>query len=395
MSPKSLKVVHFMPSLPRLTENWIINQVSGLDELSRKFYTIYPAGAGSAPLGDVRCFLEGMSSFDLFLNRVSRFFTGCYPRILSWFLRDRPDLIHAHFGPSGYDMMPYARRLEIPLVTSFYGQDAHQFPRKFRGWGDNYRKLFRYGRLFLAEGPAMRERLIELGCPSDKIMIHHIGVRPGGIEFRPRKPDGEIRLMVCGRFVEKKGMPFAVEAVKRLRSKAGVGVRLTIIGDSDKEGTLTDEKRRILEAIEEHGVADAVTLTGFLPHDELMKMVYDHHVFLAPSVHASDGDAEGGFPVILTEVLATGMPVVASDHCDIPYIVQDGKSGFIVPERDVGALTEKLAYLIRHPEIWGEMGRAGRRFVEEHYDIKKLNEKLMATELGIVEGGPVDGKSLS
>jgi colanic acid/amylovoran biosynthesis glycosyltransferase len=57
--------------------------------------------------------------------------------------------------------------------------------------------------------------------------------------------------------------------------------------------------------------------------------------------------------------------------------VLDGKSGFLVPERDVDAIALKLQQLILHPEIWPEMGRAGRQFVKNHYDIKKLNDRLV------------------
>jgi len=227
------------------------------------------------------------------------------------------------------------------------------------------------------EGPAMQKKLIELGCPSEKVIVHPIGVKLGRYMFRARKPDSEIRLLVCGRFVEKKGIPYAIEALKRVASKTKASVRLTIVGDSGSDGTLTDEKRNILNSIEKYKVGDVVTITGYIPHDELIRIAYEHHIFLAPSVHASDGDAEGGFPVILTEILATGMPVVAFDHCDIPEIIQNGTTGFLVPEGDVDALAERLLYLIEHPEIWPEMGRAGRAFVEANYDIDKLNDRLV------------------
>ena len=65
----------------------------------------------------------------------------------------------------------------------------------------------------------------------------------------------------------------------------------------------------------------------------------------------------------------------------------DGKSGFLVPERDVDALAERLEYLVKHPELWPEMGRAGRRFVEEHYDIKKLNRRLVEIYKGMIRDG--------
>jgi len=232
----------------------------------------------------------------------------------------------------------------------------------------------------------MRKKLIELGCPSEKVIVHHIGVKLEKYEFRVRQADDQTRIMVCGRFTEKKGIPYAIEALKRVISETKTDVRLTIVGDSDSNGTLTDEKRKILNAISEHKVGNSVTITGYVPHSELLKIAYDHHILLAPSVHASDGNAKGGFPVILTEALATGMPVVAFNHCDIPEIIQNGKSGFLVPERDVDALAEKLIYLIEHPEIWPKMDRIGRAHVEANYDINKLNDRLVEIYESLLDG---------
>jgi colanic acid/amylovoran biosynthesis glycosyltransferase len=69
--------------------------------------------------------------------------------------------------------------------------------------------------------------------------------------------------------------------------------------------------------------------------------------------------------------------VITTEHSGIPELVVDGKSGFLVPEKDVDALTERVHYLIEHPDTWAEMGKAGRDFVEQHYDINKLNDRLV------------------
>jgi len=67
----------------------------------------------------------------------------------------------------------------------------------------------------------------------------------------------------------------------------------------------------------------------------------------------------------LKEAMAMGMPVISTLHGGIPELVEDGKSGFLVPERDANAIAQKLNYLIAHPEVWAEMGKAGRSRVEE------------------------------
>jgi colanic acid/amylovoran biosynthesis glycosyltransferase len=371
-----LRVVHFNHTFLELTENWVYNQIRAMRDVSSTVYCIARKNHGIFTPDAVRCIREDAGPLARSLNLVCHEWFHHMPQFARWLKEDHPDVLHAHFGPSGYSLLPYASRLNIPLVTSFYGADAYSFPEEIPCWRKRYCQLFRRGRLFLVEGPAMRSRLISLGCPPEKIIVHHIGIRPDTYDWRPRIPGSEVRLMVCGRFVEKKGIPYAIEVLAQVRNRGKTRVHLTIVGDSDSHGTMTREKNRILDAIAQHGVAAAVTMTGYIPHDELLKALYDHCVLLVPSVHACNGDAEGGFPVILTEAAATGMPIVAFAHCDIPEIVHDGTSGFLVPERNVTAMADKVGHLIEHAEIWPAMGRAGRAHVEANYNINVLSERL-------------------
>ncbi len=376
LTDRPFGVVHYGLRYLPLTENWIHSQVAGLRQVHAAFYALHGENRELFPLETVRCLYDDLGPAALFYNRAWFKLFGRYPHFQHWLRRDRPRVIHAHFGPRGWQFLNYAERAGLPLVTSFYGADAYRIPREDPAWNERYNELFARGSLFLAEGPAMRRRLIELGCPPDKVRVHNIGVSLERYQYRARTADGPLRLMVCGRFEEKKGFPIAVAAVARLREETGREVTLTIVGDSDRRGTMTSEKQRILSAIADGGVGDAVRITGYVPHEELVRLVYEHHIFLAPSIHAADGDAEGGFPVILTEVLGSGMPVVASDHCDIPEIVRHGRWGYIVPQNDHVALSDALERLIGEPERWPEMGRAGRRHVEQNYDIDRLSREL-------------------
>ena len=119
-----------------------------------------------------------------------------------------------------------------------------------------------------------------------------------------------------------------------------------------------------------------IHLAGPLPSAEIKELMNKAHIFLLASVTASDGDQEG-IPVSLKEAMATGLPVISTRHSGIPELVQDGISGLLVPERDVDALAEKCEYLIQHPQRCMEMGRAGRKFVEENFEISKLNQGLV------------------
>jgi colanic acid/amylovoran biosynthesis glycosyltransferase len=89
--------------------------------------------------------------------------------------------------------------------------------------------------------------------------------------------------------------------------------------------------------------------------------------------------------MVLQEAQAMGLPVVCTRHSGIPEGILDGKSGFLVPERDVDALADRLADVISRPEAWPEMGRQGRAFVEAEYDLNKRNDALVELYLQLQE----------
>jgi colanic acid/amylovoran biosynthesis glycosyltransferase len=105
-------------------------------------------------------------------------------------------------------------------------------------------------------------------------------------------------------------------------------------------------------------------------------MLLEHHVFLSPSITARDGDSEGGAPVAIVEAEATGMPVVATVHADIPEVVVDGESALLSPERDVRRLAEHLERLVTEPRLWEPMGRRGRAHVERNHDARVQTGRL-------------------
>ena len=134
--------------------------------------------------------------------------------------------------------------------------------------------------------------------------------------------------------------------------------------------------RKQLEAlVADLGLREAVTLHGARDGAFVRELLIDAHLALLASVNL-EGDAEGQ-GLFLQEAQACGLPVVATQHGALPEGLAPGKSGFLVPERDVDALAERLGYLVTHPEVWEEMGRAGRALVKERYDIRQLNDRLV------------------
>lgn len=302
-------------------------------------------------------------------------------------LRDvRPQLVHSHFAPEGWRNIPAAGDIGARHVVSFYGYDVSHLPAVSRTWRRRYRELFDRVDLVLCEGEHMGRSIAGLGCPASKVQVHRLGVDLEAIEFRPRQWNGvePLQVLLAASFRPKKGLTYAIEALAMLQDD--IDLQITIIGDATAAPGSTDEKQRILDAIDRHGLGPRVRMLGFQPHDRLFEEASGHHLYVAPSVTDADGDTEGGAPVALIEMVAGGMPVVSTHHCDIPGVVRDGISGYLAAEHDVEDLREQIRRTIDAAPRWPEMLRAGRVRVEERFDAAAQGARLGALYREVIDG---------
>jgi colanic acid/amylovoran biosynthesis glycosyltransferase len=110
----------------------------------------------------------------------------------------------------------------------------------------------------------------------------------------------------------------------------------------------------------------------------MLQEAYRNHVFLSPSVTAADGDTEGGTVLAIIEMVATGLPVVSSRHCDIPTIIEHGRTGFLAEEKDTDGLAESLRWLIKHPDEWQALTDSARRHVDQRFNAAVQGFELAA-----------------
>lgn len=271
-------------------------------------------------------------------------------------------VLHAHFGPAGVLAVRVANCHRIPLVTTFYGADMSEFARH-HVWRKRYAYLFRHGDLFLVEGPHMRQQLVNLGCPAPKIMLQRIAIDVQSIRLLKKQRNEDMPIMLsCGRLVEKKGFEYAIRAMAHVVRHIPAA-EYHIIGDGPLRPHLED-------LVKELGLAANVHLLGSMTHQQYLEYARQASIFLAPSVTAANGDSEGGAPTTLLEMQAMAIPIVATRHADIPYVVRPTESALLVEERDAGALAQALLHLLAHPEQWSMIGAAGREHVERFHSIR-------------------------
>jgi colanic acid/amylovoran biosynthesis glycosyltransferase len=387
LAVEPLKVVHSVPLWLPQTSPWLYNQVHYLPK-SIESHVVAEKVAnldryGIQNLHTLEDAGRGRYVWDKGLRKLGvRDHLGY---LVGQIRQRRARIVHSHWGDWGWRDRGAVRKTGAKHVVTFYGKDVNYIPR-LDEWADRYRDLFADVDMVLCEGPHMARCIEKLGCDADKVQVHHLGVEVEKMRYEPRlrEPGEPLRALIAASFREKKGIPYAIEALGRV--SAEIQVEITIIGDSSEDPRSHPEKERILEALDRWRLVDRTRLLGYQPHDVFLKELYRHHVFVSPSVTASDGDTEGGAPISIIEAVASGMPVATTFHCDIPSVVIHGHTGWLAPEQDAGALADNLLDLLDRPESWQAMSAAGRRHIEDEYSARAQAVKLNDVYGSLSEG---------
>jgi len=285
-----------------------------------------------------------------------------------------PKLLHSHFGYIAADDLELVKVLNVPWLVSFYGADVYQLG-KHAEWRAKYGPVFETATKILALGPEMAVALRQVGCPKEKILVHALGVDVGVLPEKPRVllPGDPLKLLFAGTFREKKGMVYVLEAM-RLAQKAGVRVHLTLIGDEGGKPGDLEVKAELLKMLHELGLENHVTRYDYVTFQQLIDIALGCHVFVAPSVTAVDGDAEGT-PFVLQQMMATAMPCISTIHSDIPFLF--GKhQRLLVPERDSHGIADRLIFYADRPDQLTADGFKLRQNICADFDVKTCAHRL-------------------
>jgi glycosyltransferase involved in cell wall biosynthesis len=283
--------------------------------------------------------------------------------------RFAPVLVHAHFGTDGLAALPLAERLGIPLITTLRGYDVTRSTaallrsgrRSWMHYALRQGALQRRGTLFLAVSDALRRQAIARGYPPERILTHYNGV---DLARFPAGPGGADLVLFVGRLVEKKGVEILIQAFAATR-RARPGASLVVIG----EGPLRARLERM--------AGDSVRFLGVQAPEAVAEWMRRAAVLAAPSVTAHDGDAEG-LPNVIVEAAASALPAIGTAHGGIPEAIVDGETGFIIPERDAGALAGRLLAILGDPDLRARMGAAARDLAERTFDFARQMDRLEA-----------------
>lgn len=374
-----IKVVHYCSVWLEVTQTWLFNQVTYLPKsIENHIICRSTKNLDQFYVDHLHALKE--QSFGLYLLHRLQTLFGSRNKPLFFqkkIEQIRPEIVHSHFGNNGWTVLKSVEKYGAPHFITFYGQDVGKLPKDNPLWVRRYQELFASPLShFLCEGPHMAKCLVAMGCPAEKVQVHHLGIEVDKIDFQPRtwRPGEVLRVLIAASFREKKGIPYALEALARIRKE--IPLEITLVGDADSSNEATAEKEKILAVLKRQELLPVTKMLGYCSQEILWQAARQNHLFLSPSVTAGNGDTEGGAPVSLIEMAASGMPIVSTFHCDIPEVVVHGKTGWLAEERNVDAIVSCLKRWVEDPDAWPEMLRAGREHIENNYDARVQGQIL-------------------
>ena len=299
----------------------------------------------------------------------SKFSLTC---LFQWVFYNRfieADLFHVQYGTNSNPLATLKKTGFKPaLIVTFHGHDAF-FP--ISGYIHNngyYDNLFKYGNLITANTPYLAEKIIDLGCPKEKLKIIPVGVDTDFFYSNndKKKCSDTLKLITVGRLHEMKGQVYCIEAVRILINK-GIDVTLTIIGEGAERITLE-------KLIIEYQLESKVFLSGKKSQEEVRRALWESDVYMLTGQATMNGLRESQGLATL-EAQACGLPVVVFDSGGVKYTLEDGISGFVCEEYDIDCMISKVKILIEDTEMAKKMSDQAVTFVNKNYSQKVIDSK--------------------
>ncbi len=359
MPDKNSSVLVFRKRMLPYSETFIADQGHFLSRYKATFTGFYIDHSGIDLLsGDSVQVLEQSVTFKGFSKLLFRLGLPVTNDWIESLKKMDANLIHAHFLKDGVDAIQLGKILNIPLVTTLHGHDITKHEKH-----SNFKKgsqfLFEHVDRVIAVSNYIAQHALRKGCPENKLIQHSIGIDLEHFVMDKNESDTP-ELLFVGRLTEKKGCTYLLQAMHKLKKKYP-DLLLTIVGDGGLKSELESEVSSYALNVDFCGVQNALQI-----RDRLSRC----WLFVAPSITANNGDAEG-LGMVFLEAQALQTPVVSFRSGGVVEAVEDEITGLLCEEKDVSSLAENIDTLLQSETLRRKMGKKGRARVESHFDIRK------------------------
>jgi glycosyltransferase involved in cell wall biosynthesis len=358
----------------------------GLDP--SKYSVTLVTGPSAGQEGD---FLEEVRQADIRLVKIPQLVRNISPlkdslafiKLFYLFITERPTIVHAHTSKAGFLACVAARLARVPIII--YSSHGHIFSRSAHipgVSGNSLRIKLLYGlrkiasrcatKIIALNEPDKNEQVNLQLAPPGKYEVIYNGIDPASFSPTPCTRDkayqGKTPLLACaGRLVPEKGYNFLIEALETIKHNYP-SVYLLIIGDGEMKNTLETQVTRL-------NLQNHIQFLGL--RQDVACLLNQADMVIVPSLYES-------FGLVILEALALKKPVIASAVNGIPAIIEDGRTGLLVPPADPSALGQAIIKLADNPLRMQQLGESGYQklhavFTKQHMisHIEQLYQKLL------------------
>jgi colanic acid/amylovoran biosynthesis glycosyltransferase len=380
-------VAHFIRKLTQLRASFIQNQIINHSNYKPVVIFKYESDKDDGGFADYNT--DGIPILNLWNghNGISKLFYK-YPKLITGrdvdkinkFLEShKVDILHFHYGTDAGVYYPFLKQTTLPSIVSFYGYDCSGFPKLMMGYGKRYlnKRVFPFVNRVLAMSPSMKNDLVQIGCDSEKIVTHYYGTDVQKFYMERDYPQRiPVNFLIISGLEPQKGHIFLLKAFRKAYEE-NKNIRLKIFGS----GQLEDKTKNF---IAENGMSSYVQMEGKVVYgsEDHLHAMRNADVFVHPSVTDTNGDKEG-IPGAIVEAMASGLPVISTFHAGIPFIIDNEKTGMLVKEWDINALTQGILRVAANNPLREKLGRAAQNFalnnlnlIEKEIDLERIYDSI-------------------
>ncbi len=315
--------------------------------------------------GTIPSFLEGGDSimkFDLLekiKRKLLRGFTFAEKCLLVSLKKEKVDCVLAEYGTTAADSLKVIKHLKIPLIVHFHGYDA-SVKEVIEKYAEKYISVFKFAFKVIVVSKKMKEALLELGCPEEKLELNCYGPDNSFFTIRPtfQKP----QFLSVGRFVNKKAPHLTIFAFKKVID-VRPDARLIMVG----EGELLNICKELAKLL---NLEKSIDFKGACTPKEIKELFQDSLAFVQHSIVAENGDSEGT-PVAVLEAQAAGLPVISTYHAGIPDVVINDETGLLCDELDVDAMSDNMLRILNENGLCQKLSAFGKERIGDNFLLSK------------------------
>ena len=286
----------------------------------------------------------------------------------------KPDIIHPHNTKENIACKIIGGLLKIPVIPIYhcnhklYERNNVSIGMKRKIYETIYldileRLTSRFSAKDIAVSHSVKNNIKRFGISDEKIEIIYSGINGDDFKpkkFNPKKVKTKVNILSVSRIDENKGIFDIIDAVKIIK-KRGCEFVINFGGD----GPLLEEAK---ELVVSNRLNQEVKFLGYIKNIQEFQLTSD--IFVSASYSE-------GLPLNIIEAMGMGLPVVATNVGGIPEIIEHGKNGLIIPDKNPIALALNLLTLIQDPSLRERYGQEARRTILEKFEIRKMVNNIL------------------